>query len=200
MLHYTHITYFVIYGMELLLCVFASVYQELQWSCSWHWSCRMSKYVFLFLSLFHKVWGSVLLGKLSNHSAWQEIIIVWILRVAMFAGVHHWSVFWPGWIHCLSLHLFYECPLQYSPIYTCMFKVVSSLWVLDWSFVSFSLLTLSHAICFAYINLDIQWRVWLLKLLFLYFQFTSLLLNSEILSPLFSTFLSRCWHRFGVSA
>lgn len=78
MLHYTHIAYFVMYGMALLY-VFASAYQELQLSCSWHWSCWMSKYVFLFLYLLRKVRGSVLFGKLYNHSAWQEIIILWIL-------------------------------------------------------------------------------------------------------------------------
>jgi len=80
MLQYTNIAYVVIYGMALLY-VFASVCQELQLSCSWHWSCRMSKYVFLFLSLLHKVWGRIFLGKLYNHSAWQEIIILWILLV-----------------------------------------------------------------------------------------------------------------------
>jgi hypothetical protein len=78
MLQYIHIAYFVVYGMALLY-VFASVYQELQLSCSWHWSCRMSKY--LFLSLLFFVWGRVFFGKLYNHSAWQEIIILWILLV-----------------------------------------------------------------------------------------------------------------------
>lgn len=183
-----------------LLYVFTSVYQEMQLSCSWHWSCRMSKYMFWFLSLLHKVWGRVFLGKLYNHSAWQEIIVLWILLVHCFV---HGS---PPLIRILNplniLHIFVSVLLIFTSVFSYLHLYVQGgvfLWVFDWNFVLFSHLTLSHATRFAYMNLDIQWRAWLMKLLFMYFQFTSLLLNSEIFSPLFSNFLSRC-PQFGVSA
>jgi hypothetical protein len=200
MLHYTHIAYVVIFGMALLY-VFASVCQGLQLSCSWHWSCRMSKYVFLFLSLLCKVWGGVFLGKLYNHSAWQEIIIVWILLVHCCV---HGS---PPLIRILTqlniLLIFVSVLLISTSVFSYLHLYVQG-GVLPLSFglkfCVFSHLTLSHAICFAYINLDIQWRAWLMQLLFMYFHFTSLLLNSQIFSHLFSNFLSCWWPQFGVGA
>jgi len=141
------------------------------------------------------------LGKLYNHSVWQEIIILWILFVHCY--VHGC----PPLIRILTqlniLLIFASVLLISTSVFSYLHLYIQG-GVLPLGFglkfCVFSRLILFHAICFAYINLDIQWRAWLMKLLFMYFQFTSLVINSEIFSPLFSKFLSQCCPQFGLSA
>lgn len=161
----------------------------------------MSKYVFIFLSVLCKVWVRVFLGKLYNHSAWQEIIILWILLVHCYVHGR------PPLIRILAqlniLLIFASVLLLSTSLFSYLHLYVQGGFLplgFGLKFYVFSHLILFHAICFAYINLDIQWRAWLMELLFMYFQFTSLVINSEIFSSLFSKFLRQCCPQFGVSA
>jgi hypothetical protein len=119
--------------MNVHLCVSSCNYHvvgighsECQSMCSYFFPCFI-KYE------AESLLGSFITTQLDKKLSFYE----YCLFIAMFMWVHHWSVFWPSWIYCLSLRPFYWYPLKYSLIYTCICKVVSSLWVLDWNFLSF---------------------------------------------------------------